>query len=83
MTGQRVYLSFLMRRVQPIKQRCTPEYMYSGSEDPSRNKPEDMSEKHAMLYVRKYMPNKEKTVPAMVMEITEATRTPEVTINTL
>lgn len=39
LTGASVYMPFLMRKIQPCKQRCTPGYAYTGESDPSHNGP--------------------------------------------
>lgn len=77
LTGERVYLSFLMRRVQPLRSRSTAGYLYTGDSDPTRNLTAPMSKFLAMTYVKKYFP-KCKSEPVEVTEICQATMTEEV-----
>lgn len=67
LTGARVFMSFLQRRVQPLQSRTIPEYKYQGKKDPSHLKAGSFSEDTAFAHVQKYLKN-EKEIPLMVVE---------------
>lgn len=77
LTGDGIFLNFLLRRTQPLQQRCNPSYAYLGVNDPSRSKRHEVTSKSAWLIVRKYMP-KASWPPAEVLALSAATITPEV-----
>ena len=78
LTGAWVYISFLRRRIQPIKQRCTPGYLYQRANEPSCNLPEEFPTSRALLYTKKYLGV--STSPEVVAEYFIGNPPPEVNI---
>nr|CAB3460294.1 unnamed protein product [Digitaria exilis] len=56
LTEAMVYRSFLLRRIQPYKQRCNPGYSYSGETDPSRNTTGDMPDRRIIQLLKNLPP---------------------------
>jgi hypothetical protein len=63
-TGASVMFSFFKRRIQPLQQRHTPGFEYSGNEDPSRMCAEEVEDDAALIRVRRILLDVE-SVPYM------------------
>jgi len=55
LTGARVFMDFLQKKIQPLQVRPNPSYLYLGKEDPSRLVKEDLDEEEALRIVSKYI----------------------------